>query len=79
MTARTSPGAPPGTLPVTVTPLLGLPEVKDGDNVADMMLKALQHNGISLIDGDILVVSSKIVSKAMGLSAPSARQADVVL
>jgi len=79
MTARPSPGTPPGTLPVTLTPLLGFPEVQDGDNVADLVLKALQHNGIKLIDGDILVVSSKIVSKAMGLSAPSARQADVVL
>jgi coenzyme F420-0:L-glutamate ligase/coenzyme F420-1:gamma-L-glutamate ligase len=75
MTARTSPGMPP----VTLTPLLGLPEVQEGDNVADMVLKALQHNGISLVDGDVLVVSSKVVSKAMGLSAPSARQADVVL
>ena len=64
---------------MTLTPLLGFPEVQDGDDVADLVLKALQHNGIKLIDGDILVVSSKIVSKAMGLSAPSARQADVVL
>jgi len=79
MTARTSPGASPGTPSVTLTPLLGFPEVQGGDNVADMVLKALQHNGITLIDGDVLVVSSKIVSKAMGLSAPSARQADVVL
>lgn len=83
MTARTSPGAPPGTprgpLPVTLTPLLGFPEMQEGANVADMVLTALRHNGITLIDGDILVVSSKIVSKAMGLSASSARQADVVL
>ena len=75
MTASTSPGTPP----VTLTPLLGFPEVQGGDNIAYMVLKGLQHNGIELIDGDILVVSSKIVSKAMGLSAPSARQADVVL
>ena len=75
MTASTSPGTPP----VTLTPLLGFPEVQGGDNIAYMVLKGLQHNGIELIDGDILVVSSKIVSKAMGLSAPSSRQADVVL
>ena len=71
MTARTS--------PVTLTPLLGFPEVREGDDLAGMVLKALQHNGIKLVDGDILVVSSKIASKAMGLSAPSAQRADVVL
>jgi len=71
MTARTS--------RVTLTPLLGFPEVHKGDNLAGIVLKALQHNGIKLIDGDILVVSSKVASKAMGLSAPTARRADVVL
>ncbi len=71
MTARTS--------PVTLTPLLGFPEVHKGDDLADIVLKALQHNGIKLIDGDILVISSKVASKAMGLSAPSAQRADVVL
>ena len=75
MTERTS----PASLPVTLTPLLGFPEVKEGDDLADLVLKALQHNGITLIDGDILVVSSKVASKSMGLSAPSAQQADVVL
>jgi coenzyme F420-0:L-glutamate ligase/coenzyme F420-1:gamma-L-glutamate ligase len=67
------------TSPVTLTPLLGLPEVREGDDLAAMMLTALQDNGIQLIDGDILVVSSKVVSKAMGLHAPSAEQAVVVL
>lgn len=70
MTARTS--------PVTLTPLLGFPEVREGDDVADIVLKVLQHNGIQLTDGDILVVSSKVVSKAMGLRAPSGELADVV-
>jgi coenzyme F420-0:L-glutamate ligase / coenzyme F420-1:gamma-L-glutamate ligase len=71
MTARTS--------PVTLTPLLGFPEVHEGDDLAGLVLNALQHNGIELIDGDILVVSSKVVSKAMGLHAPSEQRADVVL
>lgn len=66
-------------VPVTLTPLLGFPEVREGDDLARLMLTALQDNGIQLIDGDILVVSSKVVSKAMGLRAPSGDQADVVL
>jgi coenzyme F420-0:L-glutamate ligase/coenzyme F420-1:gamma-L-glutamate ligase len=67
------------TSPVTLTPLLGFPEVHKGDDLAGLVLTALQHNGIQLMDGDVLVVSSKVASKALGLSAPSARRADVVL
>jgi coenzyme F420-0:L-glutamate ligase / coenzyme F420-1:gamma-L-glutamate ligase len=66
------------TSPVTLTPLLGFPEVREGDDVADIVLKVLQHSGIQLTDGDILVVSSKVVSKAMGLRAPCGELADVV-
>jgi coenzyme F420-0:L-glutamate ligase / coenzyme F420-1:gamma-L-glutamate ligase len=71
MTARTS--------PVTITPLPGLPEVREGDDLAGLALEALRRNGIELIDGDILVVSSKVACKAMGLSAPAAERAEVVL
>lgn len=67
------------TSPVTLTPLPGLPEVRAGDDLAGLMLKALQDNGIRLMNGDVLVVSSKVVSKAMGLQAPSADQAGAVL
>jgi len=71
MTARTS--------VVTVTPLLRFPEVRPGGDLADIVMKALQHNTIELLDGDILVVSSKIASKALGLSAPVAARDDMVL
>jgi coenzyme F420-0:L-glutamate ligase / coenzyme F420-1:gamma-L-glutamate ligase len=66
------------TSPMTLTPLLGFPEVREGDDLADIVLEVLQHNGIQLTDGDILVVSSKVVSKSMGLRAPSGALADVV-
>lgn len=65
--------------PVTLTPLLGFPEVREGENVADFVLTALQDNGIELMDGDILVISSKVVSKALGLRGPAGEHADVVL
>jgi len=71
MTARTS--------AVTLTPLPGFPEVRRGDDLVELVLKALQDNTIELVDGDILVVSSKIASKAMGLSAPLAERDDVVV
>jgi coenzyme F420-0:L-glutamate ligase/coenzyme F420-1:gamma-L-glutamate ligase len=69
----------PRTPAVTLTPLLGLPEVREGDNVAEILLTALQSNEVQLLDGDVLVVSSKVVSKAMGLRAPAGEQAEVVL
>jgi coenzyme F420-0:L-glutamate ligase / coenzyme F420-1:gamma-L-glutamate ligase len=67
------------TPPVTLTPLLGFPEVHAGDKVANIVLEVLQHNGIQLADGDILVVSSKVASKAMRLRAPAGELADVVV
>ena len=70
MTARTS--------PVTLTPLLGSPEVREGDDLAEVVVKALLHEGVQLMDGDILVVSSKVASKAMGLRAAAAERVDVV-
>jgi coenzyme F420-0:L-glutamate ligase/coenzyme F420-1:gamma-L-glutamate ligase len=68
-----------GHSPVTVTPLMGFPEVREGDDLAGIVSKVLRDNGIQLLDGDILVISSKVVSKAMGLHAPADLQSEVVL
>ena len=46
----------------TVTPVTGLPEVVAGDDLAALIGDAVPD----LRDGDILVVTSKIVSKAEG-------------
>ena len=67
------------TSSLTLTPLLGFPEVREGDDVAALILTVLARNEIRLMDGDIIVVSSKVVSKAMGLRAPAGGQAEVVL
>jgi coenzyme F420-0:L-glutamate ligase/coenzyme F420-1:gamma-L-glutamate ligase len=52
---------------VTVTPLRGIPEVEEGDDLADILDAGLAATGVSLADGDVLVVSSKIASKSRGL------------
>jgi coenzyme F420-0:L-glutamate ligase/coenzyme F420-1:gamma-L-glutamate ligase len=44
----------------------GIPEVHPGDDLAGLIVSALQHQELVLEDGDILVVTSKIVSKAEG-------------
>ncbi|MFZ5819229.1 MAG: coenzyme F420-0:L-glutamate ligase [Chloroflexota bacterium] len=51
---------------LTLTPLLGIPLIHRGDNLADILLIGLRASNIALADGDILVVTSKIVSKAEG-------------
>ncbi|WP_018155335.1 coenzyme F420-0:L-glutamate ligase [Demetria terragena] len=62
-----------------VRPILGVPEVRGGDNVGDLLMRALTASGEALVEGDILVVTSKIVSKADGLLATDAERTDLVL
>ncbi len=51
--------------PVQVRPVVGLPRVRAGDDLADLLLAALS-TGDDLRDGDVLVVTSKVVAKAEG-------------
>ncbi|WP_256792695.1 coenzyme F420-0:L-glutamate ligase [Terrabacter sp. Ter38] len=55
------------TAPITITPLTGIPEVREGDDLAEVIEVGLEHAGVRLVDGDVVVVSSKIASKALGL------------
>jgi coenzyme F420-0:L-glutamate ligase/coenzyme F420-1:gamma-L-glutamate ligase len=52
---------------VVVSAVTGLPEVRAGNDLAALVLAALAVAGRSLVDGDVLVVSSKVLSKAAGL------------
>jgi coenzyme F420-0:L-glutamate ligase / coenzyme F420-1:gamma-L-glutamate ligase len=60
--------APAG--PVTVTPVTGLPEITAGADLAALIADAADD----LRDGDILVITSKIVSKAEGRVVAAARE-----
>ena len=44
----------------------GIPLIQTGDDVAALTAKALRANGLALQDGDVVVITSKIVSKAEG-------------
>jgi len=46
--------------------ITGIPEIKPGDHLGDVIVKAAQEQGTPLETGDILVVTQKIVSKAEG-------------
>lgn len=50
---------------ISLIPIPGLPEVVEGDNLADLILAA----GEPILDGDVLVVTQKVVSKAEGAMA----------
>ncbi|MFQ5434196.1 MAG: coenzyme F420-0:L-glutamate ligase [Anaerolineae bacterium] len=51
---------------VTLTAVAGIPHVKSGDDVAELILAALAAHDISLQPGDVLAVAQKIISKAEG-------------
>jgi len=70
-------------MPLTLTPLKGIPLIRHGDNLADIVVRGLQQNKIDLQDGDIFVFAQKIVSKAEGRTinlstiTPSARAVEL--
>ena len=73
-----APGAlPPGSL--TVVPVTGIGEVRPGDDLAEVLAPALCGAGADgdgssgvpwVVDGDVLVVTQKVVSKAEGRIVP---------
>ena len=64
---------------LSVTALAGIPLVRAGDNVADLIVQGLAASSLKLARGDVIVIAQKIVSKAEGRQvdlrsvAPSAR------
>lgn len=58
-----------------VTPLTGLGEIGAGDDLAALLVQALAE---PLGDGDVLVVSSKVVSKAEGRTVAAAGRDDAI-
>jgi coenzyme F420-0:L-glutamate ligase/coenzyme F420-1:gamma-L-glutamate ligase len=51
---------------IQVIPVAGLPEITAGANLAMMAVRAAAESGAPLASGDVLVFTSKIVSKAEG-------------
>lgn len=55
---------------LTIVPVAGIPEVCPGDALGPLLVAALGAHGEALVDGDCLVVTQKIVSKAEGRLVP---------
>jgi len=63
---------------LTISPVVGIPEVRRGDDLTGLIASALTASGLTVRDGDVLVVSSKVASKALGLSASATDRRAVV-
>ncbi|RLG58505.1 F420-0--gamma-glutamyl ligase, partial [Candidatus Geothermarchaeota archaeon] len=46
--------------------LKGIPIVKKGANIPSLIVKAARENGVTIEDGDIIIITHKIISKAEG-------------
>lgn len=44
----------------------GIPEVRQGDDLVDLIATAVQTSGVTLNDTDVMVVTHKVISKAEG-------------
>lgn len=51
---------------LTITQMKGIPLIQKGENLSEILLQSLKNNNITLKKGDILGITSKIVSKAEG-------------
>jgi coenzyme F420-0:L-glutamate ligase/coenzyme F420-1:gamma-L-glutamate ligase len=54
---------------ITYTGLPGIPLIREGDDLAEIISAALSEADIVPVDGDVLVIAQKIVSKAEGRRA----------
>src|SRR6266566_4621550 len=70
---------------LSIIPVHGIPEVRPRDDLVGLLLAAVAAAGDKLIDGDVLVVAQKVVSKSEGRLVrladvtPGKRQLEVVL
>jgi coenzyme F420-0:L-glutamate ligase/coenzyme F420-1:gamma-L-glutamate ligase len=51
---------------IRLIPIRGIPEIRPGDDLGQMITRAAEKMRLKLSDGDIIVVAQKIVSKAEG-------------
>ena len=55
---------------VSITAIEGIPEIKPGDDLAQLIAGALSAQGETLQDGDVVTVTQKVVSKSEGRVIP---------
>ena len=58
--------ANPQPVSLTLTALSGIPLVRPGDDLVALILQSLKQTKMILMEGDILVIAQKIISKSEG-------------
>ncbi len=51
---------------LAIIPIDGMPEIRSGDALATRIVEAVAASGERLVDGDVIAVAQKVVSKAEG-------------
>ena len=51
---------------INIFPVSGLPQIHPGDDLPEMIFECCDESDAGLVDGDVLVVTQKIISKAEG-------------
>jgi coenzyme F420-0:L-glutamate ligase / coenzyme F420-1:gamma-L-glutamate ligase len=51
---------------ITLTPIPDIPLVRPGDDLAALIIAACERSALAPVDGDVVVVAQKVVSKAEG-------------
>lgn len=51
---------------LTITPLTGIPEIQEGENLVPLIIAAMERCSAKVNNGDIIVIAQKIVSKSEG-------------
>lgn len=49
---------------LTITPLIGIPNVRSGDNIAEILIYNARSHNISIKNFDIIIITQKIISKS---------------
>lgn len=48
---------------ISIIPVRGIPEIKPHDDLVQIVSRAVSEQGLSILEGDIIVIAQKIVSK----------------
>jgi coenzyme F420-0:L-glutamate ligase/coenzyme F420-1:gamma-L-glutamate ligase len=51
---------------IKIIGLTGIPVIRSGDNLTEIILATAQRQGVKISDGDVIVITQKIISKAEG-------------
>jgi len=44
-----------------------IPDIRPGDDIAEIIVNVANSEGVGILDGDVIVITHKIISKALGL------------